>query len=358
MRVTRTDNVTGRLGKFERTGAGAVKVPATIARPGLLHYPGRVEYRPPEETFRADTVNSLRSVPVTWGHPEGRLVTPENARELQRGLVSDQDPEIRVRVDGSDDEWIRATLIVTDAELISAIEAADDAGLPIEVSAGYNLSYLEEPGVAPDGTRYDGIQTGVTFNHVAILAMTANPRARAGSEARVRLDNQERQDMEEELKAAIERAEKAEARADKAEARADAAEAKAEKAEARADAAEEKAEKAEARNDAQDIDALVQERYNVLSAAATYLPQDYDAKGKSNAEIRRDALSAAVGADKLAGKSDIYVEARFDALCDGDAPAQYGVSKQTREDASTNPGESRLDNDDDFRKSLAEKAAR
>lgn len=352
MRVTRTDTV-GRFDKFERTGAGALKVPVTVSRSGLLQYPDRVEFRSAEETFRQDSVDSLRAVPVTWGHPPGRLVTPENSRELQRGLVSDQTPETRVRVDGSEDEWIRTTLVVTDSELIEAMEAAVTAGQHVEVSAGYTVEFVEKPGIAPDGTRHDGLQTNIQYNHVAILALKGP--ARAGEHARVRLDQQEQYNMtlEEKLAEAVTARSEAEAKAKQAEQRADAAEEKAEKEAARADTAEDALKAEKSRNDSFDVDAAVAERLDVCKRASKLLDAKYDTKGKSNEQIRKDALEAALGADKLQGKSEAYLAARFDSLTDEDAPAQYHAPKETRSDSGNES--TRLDSDEAFRKALAER---
>jgi len=171
---------TGRLDKAERTPQGGLRIPAAIGRSGPLRYRNadgseRVEYRPPEETFRPESLATLRGAPVTDLHPAAK-VTPETFRTVARGHVADD-----ARAD-SDGKHIAATLYVQDSDLVRAIEAGERR----DVSAGYEVQIEETPGVLPDGTRYDAIQRGISYNHVAI-----GPKGwgRAGSTVALRLDD-------------------------------------------------------------------------------------------------------------------------------------------------------------------------
>lgn len=60
------------------------------------------------------------------------------------------------------------------------------------------------------------------------------------------------------------------------------------------------------------IDALVVDRAAVITKAKTF--GDVDTTGKTNAEIRKAAVTLKVGDAKLVGKSDEYVEALFDTF--------------------------------------------
>jgi hypothetical protein len=316
--VQRSDAAPSRLGKFSRTGAGAVRVPATISRTGIQVYGDRREYRPDSEVFSAESLASLASVPVTLGHPADP-VRADNWRALAVGHVSDSPPEARVRVDGAPNvEWVRATVIVSDAGVQGAIERGEVA----EVSAGYTCELDETPGVAPNGERYDAVQKNIRFNHLAVLGV--GERARAGADARLRLDNSRgtapgetmvkividgveyeknsdahiaavlaaaKKDADTQLAAKDVALATEKARADKAEAERDAA---------RKDAAPER------------IDALVTEQLKLRSDAVRLLPADYKFDGKTALQIRTDAV-VAKGVD-VNGKSAEYVSAYFDAL--------------------------------------------
>lgn len=354
-RVERSD--VSRLAKFSRTGAGAVRVPATVARTGVQLYGKVREYRPPEEVFHPDSLATLGSVPVTLGHPPAD-VNPGNVRDYQVGHVSDTPPELRVKVDGSSEEWLKPTLVVADGSVLDRIEN-DDAS---EISCGYSCRLDMTPGVTPNGEHYDGVQRDIRFNHVAIL--TADTKARAGAEARLRLDTKEI--MKKIVIDGVEYDYGSEAHINKLQAKADAAlaleSARADKAEAERDAAKDRADKADAKSSTEALDKAVEARIALLQRAAKYLPATYDTKGKTDSQVRLDALTAAIGAEKVAGKTEGYLEARFDALEDTASPnatwqPQGSGTPASAPTARTDGRTLTVDNDDDtFRKSLATKS--
>jgi hypothetical protein len=355
MRVDRVDTGS-KLGKFLRNGAGAVRVPATIARTGLQDYivDGKklVEYRPPEEVFSAASLASLAGVPVTLRHPKDS-VTRDNAREVQVGHTSDLPPEAHVKVDGSADEWIKASLYVADGGVQDAIER-DEAGT---ISCGYSCRLEMTPGTTPDGRHYDAIQRDIQFNHVAIL--TAYEQPRAGGQAKLRLDSKENP-----MKIVVIDGVEYEQGSDKhiAKLNSDAAaavakaNARADKAEAERDTQKERADKAEAAITSDKIDELVEERISILTRAAKLLPGSYETKGKSNAQVCADAVAEKLGADKVAGKSADYVAARFDSLTDADQPAQYHKPVVSAVKADSASKSNINDSDEAFRASLAAKS--
>lgn len=330
--VTRFDVAPSRLGKFTRTGSGGVRVPATISRTGCQRYGDRVEYRPEAEVFSADSLATLPAAAVTRGHPV-EAVTAANWKTLSVGHVSEQ-PAARKRIDQED--WIETAVVISDAATQAAVERGD----VVEVSAGYTCEIDPTPGVAPDGTRYDAVQRNIRFNHLAVLGQ--GEKARAGAEAKLRLD---RNDMvkividgveydkgsdahiaaitagkDKQLAAEKDRADKASARADKAEAERDLAKKDAE--DARKEAAPER------------LDAAVTARLKLRADAARLLPAEYKFDGKSDQQVRVDAVTSAKV--DVAGKSADYVAAYFDALLAKApaAPAQYvGEVPGTRTDS-------------------------
>ena len=74
------------------------------------------------------------------------------------------------------------------------------------------------------------------------------------------------------------------------------------------------------------IDAMIADRAELVSKVKA-LDANYDAKGKSASDIRRELVTAKMGAEKIKDKSDDYVSALFDALTSG-----LTVGTQTQRD--------------------------
>lgn len=164
----------GKLGKLQKTPQGGYRIPATIARVGILEYgDGRGgvvrEYNPPEVLQAA--LDSLADGPVTNEHPADE-VTPANYRNHSAGHVSGT-PTFK-------DGMLHATLAIQDAALIADIEL----GTRREVSAGYRAHVDHTPGVTPEGEAYDAIRTRIDFNHVAVVS-----EGRAGPQVRLVIDS-------------------------------------------------------------------------------------------------------------------------------------------------------------------------
>lgn len=130
------------------------------------------ELRRPEQVFRAESMASLADAPLTDLHPKV-MVNPGNARELGHGHVS----QSTVRADG---RFVTGEVVVTDAGMIGAIEA----GKRREVSCGYNCKLVVGAGTW-NGEHYDAEQTDIVYNHVGIGPTNWG---RAGSDVALRLD--------------------------------------------------------------------------------------------------------------------------------------------------------------------------
>ena len=159
-------------GDWVETPEGFLRIRATFSRSGCQTYTNpdgtkRVEYRPESEVSRPDSLLSMGGLPVTLEHPP-ELLTPDTVREHQRGFSGTQ-------VEYTDG-FVHGTVTLTDREAINAVKRGDAR----ELSNGYRCDYDPTPGVAPDGTRYDGVQRNPSGNHHAVTR-----KARAGSEVRL-----------------------------------------------------------------------------------------------------------------------------------------------------------------------------
>ena len=135
----------------------------------------RRELRLPEHVFEAESLKSYRGKPVIITHEAG-VVDKDNVDREQIGAIL---------TDGyRDGDNVRAEVIIHNTD------AMRDCGLR-ELSLGYNLDLLEEPGEW-NGQPYDAIQTNIRINHLALVA-----DARAGDKARLNIDGS---DEPEELK--------------------------------------------------------------------------------------------------------------------------------------------------------------
>lgn len=189
-RLARIDYAPGRVEIVDRLEAptparstavrhpeGYLEVDAYIARDGLLRYSdGRdawLEYRPRSELV--DAAASWARTPVTDNHP-AKMVTADTWAQVARGVVIDTPTVEGPHPDGA--SYLRARLLITDAELIRKIEGGQR-----EISIGFTSEVRAETGTAPNGQRFDAIQTGLQGNHAASV-----PRGRAGPRVRVLMD--------------------------------------------------------------------------------------------------------------------------------------------------------------------------
>ncbi len=353
--VQRQDVTSTRLGKFARTGAGGVRVPATLSRTGCQKYGDRVEYRPAEEVFSEDSLASLAGIPLTKGHPV-EPVTPKNWKALSLGHVSDREPD-RTRLDSSPHEWVKADVVISDGNTIEASERGD----VLEVSAGYSCELDETPGTAPDGTAYHAVQRKIRFNHLGLLSKQDGESARAGADAKLRLDQEKPMvkividgvEYEKGSDAHIAAVQAADKRKHDAELAGE--KARADKAEAERDVARKEATEAKAGSSAEKIDALVTEQLKLRADAARLLPADYKFDGKSAVQLRTDAVKRA--GYSVEGKSEAYVRNVFDAILEK-APAANSAQYH-KNDNTSRTDEDRYDydneTDEQFRARMAKK---
>ena len=176
-RVNRLDLSRVDASGVVETASGGLRIPARVTRTGVLEYhdtEGNTwgEFRPADEVFAEDSLSTLKSAPVTQGHP-GSLVTPDTWKRLAVGNAGDD-----VRRDG---EFVAVSVCVQDGATLELVRAKE----LVELSCGYSCDLDETPGTF-EGKPYTRIQRSIRYNHVAL-----GPEGwgRAGSDVRLHLDS-------------------------------------------------------------------------------------------------------------------------------------------------------------------------
>lgn len=295
----------GELEKPEFLDNGWVRVDGFIARSGLLQYTtdgGKpwIEYRPPEEAFKTDCLDSFSLVPLTNTHPVEGLLDAKNTMRYQVGTVDTP------RKDG---DKVRARMLVTDAAAVADMKQGRR-----ELSSGYTCDVDNTPGMI-DGKRYDAVQRNVRGNHVALVDV-----GRAGPEVRVRMDGlgmvlQSTQGAINVIKIRIDSVEYevSEAGAQAFKKAMDAAAKETQKQAARADGAESEVKKlrADLKTAPEKIRAELEARVAVERDARKVLGPDAKFDGLTDVQVKRLAAEKHRGV-KLDDKADAYIEAAFD----------------------------------------------
>lgn len=364
-RVYRTDRAEGAtlrlddLSPAKALPSGFLRGEAYCTRTGVFEYhlddgTVRKELRHPDEVFDPESMESLRQVPITHGHPD-EDVTTENVRDLACGWVGDS-------VD-REDRFIKAPICLTDRAIIDDVVSGK-----AEVSCGYWCELIEEAGEY-EGEPYTHRQTQIRYNHLAagIDAGRAGPDvkirtdSKAGSQEEdvhvkrrdsepaprrtrtVRLDadawkkvgvlvprmdmdlpDESAQMIEGALAAALDALNAAQGELSKLKGDMEAKDAEMEEAAAEAekqiDAANARADEAEKqlkKLDEGELERRAEERHAVVHVAAQVLNKDAAAfKGVTLDDIRLQVITAVHKdeADELKGKSADYRRARYDAI--------------------------------------------
>jgi uncharacterized protein len=183
--MLRYDDLRIDAGSLREYPDGSIRVTGQLTHPGIFTYRNpdgtpRREYRPAEEVFRKDALETFASTTVTMNHPRQpngqRKVTSDSWKKDAVGHMGENIREDAGHAVGD--------IFIRDA---AAIRAVKDGGVKY-LSCGYDVDYDPTPGVTPDGQRYDGLQRNIRGNHVALLPNGVAPRG--GSECVLRLDAQ------------------------------------------------------------------------------------------------------------------------------------------------------------------------
>lgn len=336
------------LPKVYRTSEGYIKGTAIVTRTGIFKYVDsqgkiRLELRHPEDILEEDSLESLKQIPITVEHPTV-LVDSSNVKQLGVGLTGET-----VKIDG---ENIKTTVTITAIEGVEAINSGKE-----ELSLGYTLDLEEEEGVY-NGQPYTHRQKNIRYNHLAIVE-----RGRAGANARLNFDSfecgmivdenitHERENMvkinidnvDVEVDEAVKRA------YDNLNARLDAEiksksdiQKEIDSLKARLDEKEEELKKAKEINSDSLISAKAKDRVELIAKASKVVNIDglYDL---SDREIKLSVIKSRYDSLDLTDKSDDYVSARFDAICEALTNNDEAIKKQQSQAKEVNEPKKNLD---------------
>ena len=172
VRVRRLDTI--RLDSADKTyftKEGYLVDHPVLTSVGIFEYKNpdgsiRRELRLPEYVFDEKSLETYKGKPIIITH-EAVVVDKNNVDAEQIGTILSPGYQ-----DGDD---VRAEIIIHNTDAMKA------SGLK-ELSLGYNLDLIEEPGEW-NGEHYDAIQTNIVVNHLALVSI-----ARAGDQARLNID--------------------------------------------------------------------------------------------------------------------------------------------------------------------------
>ena len=308
------------------TDEGFLVVPAKIARTGIMLYTakelGRKDlppetairvYRDESEVFKPESMKSFENKSVTNGHPPV-LVSADNYKLYNVGVCSSE-----VTRNGI---YLETELTISDSETIRKVEKGK-----AEISNGYIAGIEWKEGVTADGENYDCRQINIIGNHIAIVE-----KGRAGSQCKladnktgvkqmiITIDGVDYEVTEQtaqainklktQLSDAVEEKEKTDEEIEKM---------KKEK-EDKENEDNEKEKEDKSKMDAltskipttDQIDKLVEERSTLVSSVKA-LDSEFETKGKSNDEIKKNFVIAHCdGLDE--NVSQDYINGRFDTL--------------------------------------------
>ncbi|RRV49574.1 DUF2213 domain-containing protein [Pseudomonas sp. p106] len=334
------DSVTAS--NVRRTADGYLTARAKVARTGIQDYLGTEidpdnkhglrdvpivkMYRPESSVFHKDAMRSYAHRPMTNGHPGGKGVDASNWKELAVGQTGGD--VIR------DGECVDVPLVLMDAAAIADYEAGKR-----QLSMGYSCEVIFQDGYTPDGEYFHCSAGPMNMNHLSL-----EHRARAGEEFRIG-DTQTQppqggHQMADSLRTVIvdglsvQTTDQGAQAIDKLTRQlsdsattiqqlkdAHAADLAAKDSELAKKDAEIDGLKAKQLSDA-DIDKRVQARADLIGKAKAIHDGDY--AGKGEAEIRKAVVIAKIGDAAIAGKSEAYIDARFDMLLEDAAKNPAG----------------------------------
>jgi hypothetical protein len=160
---------------------GTLLADGLVAKPGVMIYRNsdgslRRDLVLPEELHDQESLESLKRVTLTLGHPPGGVINPDNVTTFG---VGDNGERVEVMEDGH----VKVDMAIRARRALRAVREDGVRGL----SLGYKLSSLElTPGVHSEYGAYDAIQRGRRYNHNAIVRA-----GRAGPTVQLRADSQD-----------------------------------------------------------------------------------------------------------------------------------------------------------------------
>lgn len=334
--------------RMDTTPEGFLLGRAVLTNVGVFTYKNkdgsvRREFRPPEEVFARDSLDSYVGKPVTNNHPT-ILVDSTNIDKYEKGTI--------MGPISHDEYHVSAQVLVNRTDTIADVKMGKTA-----LSCGYKVRLDWTPGVWM-GVEYDCVQRNIRVNHVAIVE-----KGRAGDAARLRMDSESTSYFEPTVKearmpdelrtinldgvdyksedAVINAFKSEKTRADSIQVKLDALSTEKSTVEAERDALKEKmdslekelAETKATKLDSVEIDARVNSRLALIAVAT-----------KANVEVKNDmddkALRVAViksvsPTANMDGKDDVYIMARYDLAVESLSEKKETEVKQDKADQET-----------------------
>lgn len=165
--------------------SGELIAPCTIARTGVMHYRARdlgslFADRDPmdvikvmttaEELFAADSLESYRSCPITLNHPRDEKgnqidVDLSNNKKLQKGMLEGMPFR-------DENDCLAGNIVVNDEDTISLVDDGYD-----QLSSGHKCRL-----VRVEGKEWDAEKTQIRANHIAIVKKGRAGNARIADE--------------------------------------------------------------------------------------------------------------------------------------------------------------------------------
>lgn len=164
----------GELKSPKITSQGYLKADAFATRSGIFPYllkdgSIRRELRPPEEVFRLDSLETMKSVAITNDHPPIQL-DADNTKTYQVGHTGEKIDQIGI--------YMKVPVTITEKKSVD-----DVMNGKTQMSAGYLCDIEMTPGEW-EGEFYDAIQRNICYNHLSIVDF-----GRAGPEAKIKMDS-------------------------------------------------------------------------------------------------------------------------------------------------------------------------
>jgi len=172
-KVTRFDTAT--INDTIITDEGYLKTTPIVTKVGIFNYimpDGSIkrELRSAEEVLKNDSLETLKLVPVTNGHPPTKLINSKTAKKYTSGHLGEKITH--------DNKNVKATMLITDEDTIRDIQENGKK----QISMGYIADVVDEPGMW-NGQPYDSLQKNIIYNHAAIVM-----QGRAGKDVAIKLD--------------------------------------------------------------------------------------------------------------------------------------------------------------------------
>ena len=327
------------------TDEGFLIVPARIGRIGIQEYlavemgvtdrePNSIikVYRPAEEVFSDESLQSFTNKPVTNNHPPVLV----DSRNYTKYSVGHSGPDV-----SRDGMFADTTLYIKDAKTIQRVEEGK-----VELSNAYTSDIEWTSGITPEGESYDAIQRNIKGNHIAIVE-----HGRAGSAckvadnlplngdivtmAKITIDSVDFEVSDQAGQAVIKLQDKlTDIEKETAEKEKEAEDKEMEMAEAKkkADKTEDslKAELDDAKSKVLTADALdkkIAERSELVSHVSKIVP-DIKWQGKDSMTLKREVIAAKRPTVKMDSVSDDYINASFDMLVEAiNTNSQVGMDE-------------------------------